>query len=331
MQTIKKSLASIFTFSLIFTLSPSIVSAESFSDVPASHPQYAAIESLKNLQVVGGYEDGTFKPDAPVQRVEALKMILLSAGIQAESDGETGFSDVPSDVWFTKYVLRAKQEGIVNGNPDGTFTPAREVNKAEFIKMTLESFNQDISNHEGKTQAIAADVQPSDWFMAYMSFAKTVGIISPDLNDNLNPGKSLTRAECADILYKMLVLDRGGEIQKMLSITESKLVDVLVKIGKNDINGAIASADEAKFYANKALEIDGEKGIVKAATKIAEGFYKLTLAYKAGLEGNNEAVTQLVAEAKDLAGQAYNDDPNTQPLGVKIKEQGDVLLTQIAQ
>jgi len=313
-----------------YVLFPSFVFAQSFSDVPTNHKQYAAIESLKKINVISGYKDGTFKPNASVQRVEALKMILGSASIKAEeASGETGLSDIPRDAWFTKYVLKAKSKGIVKGNPDGTFKPAQKVNRAEFIKMTLMAFNQDISNHKNISKPIAIDVKSSDWFMPYMSFAKTIGIINPDFNDKLNPGKQLTRGDCAEILYKMLIIHRGGDIQKMLSITESKLLDVHVKLNKNDINGAIEMANEAVFYAGKALKLDGEKGIVKAAYKIATGFQKLTLAYKAGLDKDYNLLRKLVAEAKDLASKAFNDDQSTQPLGKKIKAQADVLLGQI--
>ncbi len=329
LSQMKKVITAITAFSVLALSAPTAL-AQSFSDVPTNHPQYAAIESLKRINVIGGYEDGTFKPNDPVQRVEALKMILGSAGINSEdATGEIGLSDVPAGVWFTKYVLKAKTEGIVKGNPDGTFKPARQVNKAEFVKMTIEAFRQDISKHTEKTTPIAADVQPTDWFMPYMSFAKTVGIVHSDLTDKLDPGKQLTRGECAEILYKMLIVQKGGDIQKMLSITESKLVDVLVKLNNNDIASALNSSNEAVFFASEALKMDSETGIVKTAHKIALGFQRLTFAYKAGLENNPTELKKLAAEAKDLAGQAFHDDQSTQPLGIKIKTQADVLLSQI--
>ena len=51
----------------------------------------------------------------------------------------------------------------------------------------------------------------------------------------------------------------------------------------------------------------------------------------AGLSGDLESLKVLVAEAKDLAGAAYADDQSTQPLGKKIKQQGDILLKQVEE
>ena len=57
-------------------LLPAFASAQSFKDVPASHPAYAAVEYLKSANIVSGYPDGTFQPNRPVNRAEALKLIL---------------------------------------------------------------------------------------------------------------------------------------------------------------------------------------------------------------------------------------------------------------
>jgi hypothetical protein len=318
-------IAFLFVFSL-----PLAALAQSFPDVPKTHPNYAAIESLKKINVIGGYPDGTFKPANPVQRVEALKMILGSAQIKSDGASDvSGLSDVPKDVWFTAYVAKAKELSIVQGNPDGTFKPDRQVNKAEFVKMVLMAFKQDISKHENLSSAPAKDVPVNQWFAPHMSYARAIGIVVPDGADNLTPSKSLTRAECAEILYKMLILNRGGDIQKYLSLTESNLVDVLVKLNNGELDKAIQAANSAVDFSQKALALDGEKGIIKAANKIALGFQSLTKGYQAGVSGDFTSLQKFANEAKDLAGAAYDHDPATQPLGKKIKEQADILLKQI--
>lgn len=46
-----------------------------FSDVPATHSYKAAIEQAYNMNIISGYEDGTFKPDAPINRAEVAKLM----------------------------------------------------------------------------------------------------------------------------------------------------------------------------------------------------------------------------------------------------------------
>ncbi|MBD3330898.1 hypothetical protein GF354_05220 [Candidatus Peregrinibacteria bacterium] len=306
--------------------------ANSFPDVPEDHKFYAAIESLKNLEIINGYPDGTFKPEEQVNRVEALKMILESAQIiSPDSQSDTGFPDVPTDSWFFKYVANAKKLGIVNGNADGTFAPDRQVNKAEFIKMTLETFDIDLSKHQNLSEAISDDTGANEWFSPYFSYAKLVGIISPSPENLLEPDKYLSRGECAEIIYRMLILNRGGDTQKMLSIAESQLITVLFELNDNNIVKALESANSAVFYTEQALSMEPAEGIVKAANKIALGFKELCLAYQAGLEEDYDKLIEHANNAETYAGEAYNDDNSTQPLGIKIKEQANLLKSQISQ
>lgn len=47
------------------------------------------------------------------------------------------FPDVDLTDWFYPYVNEIKDWGIVSGNDDGTFAPARNINRAEFSKMLV--------------------------------------------------------------------------------------------------------------------------------------------------------------------------------------------------
>lgn len=55
--------------------------------------------TAKNLGVISGYPDGTFRPDKPINLVEALKIILEIQGLEFESD--------PNDDWFAPYIAYA--------------------------------------------------------------------------------------------------------------------------------------------------------------------------------------------------------------------------------
>jgi len=312
----------------VFMLSGLTSFAQSFSDVPSTNTYYVAIESLKNLDIVNGNPDGTFAPDRAVNRAEALKMILNTSKITWSDADSTSFPDVSSDAWFAKIVSKANKLGIVNGNPDGTFSPGRQVNKAEFLKMLLLATKADLSHHQNLDSGVSLDTHAGDWFLPYFSYAKTIGMIFPDTSNRLYPNQPLTRGQTAEIIYRYLIISNGGDVQKMLSIAESSLVSLLVNLGNNDINSALDDAHSAVFYTEQALKLSGDN-VVVAANKIANGFLKLTLAYKAGTDGDTTTLQTLVDEAYALAGEAYNADPSTQNLGKKIKEQGAILLDQI--
>lgn len=92
--------------------------------------------------IIEGYPDGTFRPAAPINRAEALKILLLTANadhILAELDAAGAvpqtFSDVPPHAWFAKHVANGLALGLLEGYPDGTFRPAQPITRAEAAKL----------------------------------------------------------------------------------------------------------------------------------------------------------------------------------------------------
>ena len=119
-----------------------------FSDVPnGSRPREnkdrqkrrQTIYTAMNDGIVEGYEDGTFLPDAPINRAEALKILLKATELEEleEPFAVQKFSDVPEGAWFAPYVKRLVEYAIVEGFEDGTFRPEQHITRAEASKILL--------------------------------------------------------------------------------------------------------------------------------------------------------------------------------------------------
>lgn len=173
-----------------------------FSDVSTSHVHYAAITSLVEQSVIQGYEDGTFQPGNEVNRAEALKIILLGAGIAVDSGSSSGilFSDVSSEDWFFDYVSTAVNMGIISGYDDGTFKPEQTVNRAEAMKMLLLAGEVSVSS---SAVSAFADIPSSAWFAPYAAYAKTWNIEAPQSDGLWHPEEALTRANLAEMVYRL--------------------------------------------------------------------------------------------------------------------------------
>ncbi len=101
------------------------------------------IYTAVHFGVVGGYDDGTFRPDAPVNRAEALKILTLASqlGTFASSGSlltPPAFSDVTDNDWFAPYVREMAIRGIVSGYGDGSFGPEKPITHAEAAKIIHE-------------------------------------------------------------------------------------------------------------------------------------------------------------------------------------------------
>ncbi len=72
-----------------------------------------------------------------INRGEAAKIIATMLGHQKLDRADTVFSDVPSEYWASGYIDFANQNGIINGNGDGTFAPEEKVTNEQMVKMLV--------------------------------------------------------------------------------------------------------------------------------------------------------------------------------------------------
>ena len=133
---------------------PAPFASKPFSDVPTTHPNYDAIEYLRKYNVLRGYLDGTFRPSTRINRAEIIRLItnpyILSGERVNDCINRTFgpnlpdtiyFPDVKRDAWYAEDVCIATLKHLVNGYPDGTFKPARNIIFVEAAKIILNTFS----------------------------------------------------------------------------------------------------------------------------------------------------------------------------------------------
>ncbi|MEK7672736.1 MAG: S-layer homology domain-containing protein [Patescibacteria group bacterium] len=114
---------------------PASVSASSFKDVKVTDWYSGYLEAAVTNKFIAGYSDKTFKPNQPINRAEAVKIILEASGMNLETIGAASFSDVNQTLWYAKYINYASEKGIVNGYEDKTFGPTKNLTRAEVAKI----------------------------------------------------------------------------------------------------------------------------------------------------------------------------------------------------
>lgn len=124
MRNLKKVLALVLVFALMLS-TVVVASAASFPDVDATYQYSEAVDLLASLNILGGYEDGTFKPENNITRAEFSKVLyVVFNGMDDVSGsmfkGTSAFKDVARDAWFNGNVNWASENAIVGGYGDGT-------------------------------------------------------------------------------------------------------------------------------------------------------------------------------------------------------------------
>ncbi len=93
----------------------------SYSDLSSSHWASEAFAALSKTGVIGGYTDGTVKPEKEITRAEYAKMLVTLLGLDI-SDSSVIFADVPPSHWAAAVIAAASKAGFITGN-NGSFNP----------------------------------------------------------------------------------------------------------------------------------------------------------------------------------------------------------------
>ncbi len=175
--------------------------AQIFADVPLSHSSAKAIKYLKNEGIVQGYGDGSFQPNGTLNRAEAVKILLVGNDISISSNGNTDFSDIKNNDWFSGYIATAVNRGIVKGYGDGEFKPGNTISRAEFLKIAI--LTAGFSVTENLATSPYPDVPGDAWFAPYFAFSKTYELIGTKRGGYIVPSQPITRAEAAEVIYRL--------------------------------------------------------------------------------------------------------------------------------
>ncbi len=143
---------------------------------------------------------------------------------------------MPTDIsghWAQSQIEKLVGQGVISGNPDGTFKPDNSVTRAEFIVMINRAFSFN------NTVAINyTDVNSGDWFAPDIAKAVAAGY-SVGSNGMMNPNAFITRAEAATMLAQAAKLDTSAGADSLVKFKDAanipvwsqKFVAAVVKAG----------------------------------------------------------------------------------------------------
>ena len=313
---------------ILLVIAPCITFAN-YTDVSIGSQLYPALKYLTEKEFVQGYSDGSFGPDKPINRAETLKLILIATG-EPITPGDASFSDVPHDVWFAPYVTHAKAKGIISGEPGGTFSPARQVNLAEYLKIVLNAFDIDTSTYTLDQQI--ADVPNDAWFAPYIKFAVKFNILKPDESGMIYPSTSITRGEAARLLYQTLRQGRGLDPQVLINLTERQLIYALQLIQENDLLTAGFSISTAQNFVNALVLIDDAHPMIILAGDMTNAIRNLLGAH---ISAQNGLLDDVITSAKNAWNQAnaieQNESESAQQMALSIKMLAQTIADQARQ
>ena len=123
-----------------------------------------AVDACSALNIIGGYEDGSYHPERNIKRSEITKMICVALNGGKEPNVSTNttptFSDVrgTSAAWAEGYIESCVAQGIISGVGGGRFSPNGNVTGTQLAKMLLVSLGYNANTEEFVGNAWATNV-----------------------------------------------------------------------------------------------------------------------------------------------------------------------------
>lgn len=119
------------------------VTNHNFSDVFAGDWFYPHVQACNEYEIINGYPDGTFLPNAYISRSEAVKMVCLAAGLTEKDSGleaKPDYNQIPD--WAEGYWNALYHAGVIDGYEDGTLRPVQNITRAELVKILCKAFSE---------------------------------------------------------------------------------------------------------------------------------------------------------------------------------------------
>ena len=169
--------------------------------------EYNAAVTMTALGVMNGRllgDDYYFMPDEKVTKAEFVTIAMKCAGIQADTTLTESYFDDNSDIptSLKSYVATAQRLGIISGdfkNGQLIFSPNEEITRYEAANIMSGIFGSQSSDEE---TVFSEDYDVPVWARAGVYTMCSIGVFTEEDSNNLS--ETLTRADTANYLYKML-------------------------------------------------------------------------------------------------------------------------------
>ncbi len=186
---------------------PSPLSLDSrFNDL-VGHWSAPFVEALAEKNLIKGFFDGTFRPDAQVTRAQFAALVAAAFPDAPALDDRrvSRFPDVAADFWAAQAIRYAQSRGFISGFPDGSFRPNAPLTRVQAIVALVNGLA--LGNGRSESLLIYSDrAQVPSYAIEPVAAAtdRQIVVSYPDPY-TLRPLEPITRAETTALVHQALV------------------------------------------------------------------------------------------------------------------------------
>ena len=233
-----------------------------FSDSAEASWANQAIGFMKYKQILSGYEDGSFRPNKPVSRIEAVVTAVRLMGLEEQAKAKTEggkllFADAQKIdkqyKWARGYIIVALEKGLFDTS-ESKLDPEKPASRVWVSSLLVKALG--LQEEALALMSVEPDFKDVKAIPAgsigYVNVAVKQGIISGYPDETFKPQRSVTRAELASLLERTgeNLQEQDGSVTvtgKVVSVeadsTNNKLIKMVVKSFNGDTLTYTIAAD----------------------------------------------------------------------------------------
>ncbi|OHW61866.1 cellulosome-anchoring protein precursor [Andreesenia angusta] len=178
---------------------PDVLEEEEDIDLPDN------IEPVGNTArpYITGYDDGTFRPENSVKRLEIASMIFKLLEL---SERDAKFPDVSHSSWAFGYIGAMQNSGYMKGDQAGRFNPEASLTRSEMATIAAAIYQGEHSGQDLKFKDISGH-----WGEKAITDMAKAGVVKGYSDGSFAPNKEVSRAEAVAILNRLSKLTISDE------------------------------------------------------------------------------------------------------------------------
>lgn len=207
--------------------------------------------------LLGGVGDGRIAPQGEVTRAQMAAIINRAFGAEKQAS-LSSYSDVAADAWYAVDMAKAVQMGTFSGSGNGLLEPDRAITREEAFSVLARAFALEAGD-DSSLASFSDGAQVSSWAKGSVSAMVAAGYVNGSDGNRLNPQQTITRAEFAAVMSKIVAqyIDADSTLNRSLEIDGNVIVRGNVDLSGYTINGDVIIADEATNVTLDGVTVNG--------------------------------------------------------------------------
>jgi hypothetical protein len=193
------------------------------------HWSGGAVAALQVMDVISGYEDGTFGPETQVSRAEFIKMLTEGLRLPDAASQAIPFKDVQG-LWHASYVQRALAAGLIKASDYGDYLkPDEIIPREEMANLLVTASAAYLKDHPEVQYPAPASVpffsdlaSTQERYRAAVQESARLGLLLGFPDGTFRPKEGLKRSEAATVITRVLGMAGTKDIVRVSPLTGAK-------------------------------------------------------------------------------------------------------------